>query len=58
MTKNDILEIKRRYNKESHNFTRIAGCYVDNEKNMKSISFARELLLPFTVNHINKIGSD
>ena len=39
MTKNDILEIKRRYNKESHNFTRIAGCYVDNEKN-KVLSFS------------------
>ena len=39
MTKNDLLEIKRRYNKESHNFTRIAGCYVDNEKN-KVLSFS------------------
>ena len=39
MTKKDIQEIKRRYTKDKHNFTRIAGCYVDNEKN-KIISFS------------------
>ncbi|MQN01841.1 MAG: DUF4317 family protein [Lachnospiraceae bacterium] len=43
MTKKDILEIKRRYKKESHNFTRIAGCYVDNEKN-KILSFSESPL--------------
>lgn len=43
MTKKDILEIKRRYKKESHNFTRIAGCYVDNEKN-KVLSFGESPL--------------
>ena len=39
MNKKDILEIKRRYKKDKHNFGRIAGCYVDNEKN-KIISFS------------------
>ena len=40
MNKKDILEIKRRYKKDKHNFSRIAGCYVDNEKN-KIISFSQ-----------------
>ncbi|MDD6381382.1 MAG: DUF4317 domain-containing protein [Lachnospiraceae bacterium] len=40
MNNKDILEIKRRYKKDKHNFSRIAGCYVDNEKN-KIISFSQ-----------------
>lgn len=43
MNKKDILEIKRRYKKDAHNFTRIAGCYVNNEKE-KVLSFSESPL--------------
>ena len=33
MNKKDVLEIKRRFKKEQATFSRIAGCYVDGNKN-------------------------
>ena len=33
MNKTDILELKRRFTKDKCNFTKMAGCYVDAEKN-------------------------
>lgn len=32
MTKKDIAEIRKRYRIDRHSFTRIAGCYVNSEK--------------------------
>lgn len=34
MNKKDILELKRRFKKEDCTFTRLAGCYVNGEKNI------------------------
>jgi len=33
MNKKDILELKKRFKKESCTFTKVCGCYVDSEKN-------------------------
>lgn len=46
MNKKDVAEIKKRYDPEKHGFTRIAGVYVNNEKNIVS-SFS-ESPLSFT----------
>ena len=36
MNKKEVLEIKRRFKKETATFTRVCGCYVDGEKNKKT----------------------
>lgn len=43
MNKKDIMEIKRRFKKESCTFTRMCGCYVDAEKN-KVVKFGQTFL--------------
>lgn len=43
MNKKDIMEIKRRFKKESCTFTRMCGCYVDAEKN-KVVDFGQTFL--------------
>ena len=43
MNKKDIMEIKRRFKKESCTFTRMCGCYVDAEKN-KIVDFGQTFL--------------
>lgn len=43
MNKKDIMEIKRRFKKESCTFTRMCGCYVDAEKN-KVVNFGQTFL--------------
>lgn len=42
MNKKDILEIKRRYTKEGHNFSNLCGCYV-NEKKEKVLTFKENI---------------
>ena len=34
MQKKDILELKRRFKKDACTFTKLRGCYVDNQKNI------------------------
>src|SRR5690554_980027 len=34
MKKKDVLELKRRFNKEQCSFTRICGCFVNSDKNI------------------------
>lgn len=43
MNKKEIMEIKRRFKKESCTFTRMCGCYVDAEKH-KVVSFGQTFL--------------
>ena len=43
MNKKEILEIKRRFKKESCTFTRMCGCYVDAEKH-KVVNFGQTFL--------------
>ena len=43
MNKKEIMEIKRRFKKESCTFTRMCGCYVDAEKN-KIVDFGQTFL--------------
>ena len=43
MNKKDIMEIKRRFKKESCTFTRMCGCYVDAEKH-KIVDFGQTFL--------------
>jgi hypothetical protein len=43
MNKKEIMEIKRRFKKESCTFTRMCGCYVDAEKN-KVVDFGQTFL--------------
>ena len=43
MNKKDIMEIKRRFKKDSCTFTRMCGCYVNSEKN-KVVSFGQTFL--------------
>lgn len=43
MNKKEIMEIKRRFKKESCTFTRMCGCYVDSEKN-KVVNFGQTFL--------------
>ncbi len=43
MNKKEVMEIKRRFKKESVTFTRIAGCYVNGEKE-KLLSFGETFL--------------
>ena len=33
MNKKEVLELKRRFKKESATFTRVCGCYVDGNRN-------------------------
>ena len=43
MTKKDLLELKKRYKKESCTVSRLAGCYVDGDKN-KVLKFNENFL--------------
>ena len=43
MNKKEVMEIKRRFKKESCTFTRMCGCYVDAEKN-KVVNFGQTFL--------------
>ena len=42
MQKKDILELKRRFKKDACTFTKLRGCYVDNQKKY-SLTYRRNL---------------
>ena len=46
MTKKEISEIKRQFTPSNCSITRICGCYVDGEKNKKSLFKEAILSIP------------